>query len=115
MENIGIWEVALLLLVALIIFGPQKLPEMGRSLGRGMREFKDSLRGHTTAPNGTTNNETITAPPGAADTKTATAPSPPAQEALPPSEPLAAADSTAATSAAADSIAATIADSSIQR
>jgi len=43
--GIGIWEIAILLLVALLIFGPKRLPEMGRSLGRGMREFKDSISG----------------------------------------------------------------------
>jgi sec-independent protein translocase protein TatA len=43
--GIGIWEIAILLLVALLVFGPKRLPEMGRSLGRGMREFKESLGG----------------------------------------------------------------------
>jgi sec-independent protein translocase protein TatA len=43
--GIGVWEILILLLVALLIFGPRRLPEMGRSLGRGMREFKDSLTG----------------------------------------------------------------------
>jgi sec-independent protein translocase protein TatA len=33
------------LIVLLIVFGPKRLPEMGRSLGRGMREFKDSITG----------------------------------------------------------------------
>jgi sec-independent protein translocase protein TatA len=33
------------LLVALLIFGPKRLPEMGRSIGKGMREFKDSVTG----------------------------------------------------------------------
>jgi sec-independent protein translocase protein TatA len=36
-------ELILLLIVLLLIFGPKRLPEMGRSLGRGMREFKDSI------------------------------------------------------------------------
>jgi sec-independent protein translocase protein TatA len=40
---IGPWEIAILLVVALLVFGPKKLPEMGRSIGKGMREFKDSL------------------------------------------------------------------------
>jgi sec-independent protein translocase protein TatA len=40
------WELLILVLVALLIFGPKRLPEMGRSLGRGMREFKDSVTGH---------------------------------------------------------------------
>ena len=37
------WELAILLLFALLIFGPKKLPEMGRSMGKGMREFKESI------------------------------------------------------------------------
>jgi sec-independent protein translocase protein TatA len=47
MPNISIWEMLLLLLVLLLVFGPKRLPEMGRSLGRGMREFKDSVSGIT--------------------------------------------------------------------
>ena len=43
--GIGIWEILILLLVILLVFGPKRLPEMGRSLGRGMREFKDSIGG----------------------------------------------------------------------
>jgi sec-independent protein translocase protein TatA len=43
--GIGIWELLILLLVLLLVFGPKRLPEMGRSLGRGMREFKDSISG----------------------------------------------------------------------
>jgi sec-independent protein translocase protein TatA len=42
---IGFPELLLLGLVALLVFGPKRLPEMGRSLGRGMREFKDSVSG----------------------------------------------------------------------
>jgi sec-independent protein translocase protein TatA len=45
---IGVPELLILLLVVLLVFGPKKLPEMGRSLGRGMREFKSSVTGgHT--------------------------------------------------------------------
>ena len=43
--GIGIWEILILLLVILLVFGPKRLPEMGRSLGRGMREFKESISG----------------------------------------------------------------------
>ena len=43
--GIGIWEILILLLVVLLVFGPKRLPEMGRSLGKGMREFKDSISG----------------------------------------------------------------------
>ena len=42
---IGFPEIIVLLLVLLLIFGPKRLPEMGRSLGKGMREFKDSIGG----------------------------------------------------------------------
>jgi sec-independent protein translocase protein TatA len=45
MPGIGIWEMLLLGVVVLLVFGPKRLPEMGRSLGRGMREFKDSVSG----------------------------------------------------------------------
>jgi sec-independent protein translocase protein TatA len=42
---IGLPEILLLGLVVLLVFGPKRLPEMGRSMGRGMREFKDSISG----------------------------------------------------------------------
>ena len=42
---IGLPELLLLGLVVLVIFGPKRLPEMGRSMGRGFREFKDSVTG----------------------------------------------------------------------
>jgi sec-independent protein translocase protein TatA len=41
---IGPWEILILLVVILLVFGPKRLPEFGRSLGRGMREFKNSVR-----------------------------------------------------------------------
>ena len=47
MPNIGPWEIILLLLLALLLFGAKRLPEIGRSLGTGMREFKDSVTGAT--------------------------------------------------------------------
>jgi sec-independent protein translocase protein TatA len=45
MPNIGPLELAIVLIIALVIFGPKRLPDLGRSLGRGMREFKDSITG----------------------------------------------------------------------
>ncbi len=44
---IGPWELLLLLVIVLLVFGPKRLPEMGRSLGKGMREFKNSITEHT--------------------------------------------------------------------
>ena len=45
MPTIGPLEIAIVLLIVLLIFGPKRLPDLGRSLGRGMREFKDSVTG----------------------------------------------------------------------
>ena len=39
------WELLILALVVLLVFGPKRLPEMGRSLGKGMREFKSAITG----------------------------------------------------------------------
>ena len=44
-NGIGMTELIIVLVIALIVLGPKRLPEAGRSLGRGMREFKDSLSG----------------------------------------------------------------------
>jgi len=43
MANVGPLEIALVLLIALVVFGPKRLPELGKSMGRGIREFKGSL------------------------------------------------------------------------
>ena len=45
MPNIGFPEIIVLLVIALIVFGPKRLPELGRSLGRGIREFRSSVSG----------------------------------------------------------------------
>ena len=45
MPNIGPLELGILLLIVLIVFGPKRLPGLGRQLGSGMREFKDSITG----------------------------------------------------------------------
>ncbi len=45
MPNIGPLEIAIVLVIVLVIFGPKRLPDLGRSLGSGMREFKDSITG----------------------------------------------------------------------
>jgi len=42
--RIGLWEILLVLVVALIIFGPNKLPEMGRSIGNGLKEFRKATK-----------------------------------------------------------------------
>jgi sec-independent protein translocase protein TatA len=45
MAGIGIPELLIVLAVVLLIFGPKRLPQLGRQLGGGMREFKDSIQG----------------------------------------------------------------------
>ncbi len=45
MPNIGPLELAIVAIIALIIFGPKRLPELGKSLGDGLREFKSSVSG----------------------------------------------------------------------
>jgi len=45
MPNIGAPELLMILVVALIVFGPKKLPELGKSLGSGLREFRRSTQG----------------------------------------------------------------------
>jgi len=43
--NVGFPELIIVLVIALIVLGPKKLPDFGRSLGNGLREFKDSIGG----------------------------------------------------------------------
>lgn len=53
MPNIGPMELVVVLIIALVIIGPKKLPDVGRSMGRGMREFKGAISGdndHDEAP-----------------------------------------------------------------
>jgi sec-independent protein translocase protein TatA len=45
MPNVGPLELAIVLIIALVIFGPKRLPELGKSLGNGLREFKNSVSG----------------------------------------------------------------------
>ena len=71
MPNVGPLEIVGLLLLALLLFGAKRLPEIGRSLGRGMREFKESLSGkddddeRPELTESTTTTETPTPPPAA--------------------------------------------------
>jgi sec-independent protein translocase protein TatA len=64
MGNIGAPEIVLLLLVALLLFGAKRLPEIGRSLGTGMREFKDSVTGTSSPTETTTKSWSIRSCPG---------------------------------------------------
>jgi sec-independent protein translocase protein TatA len=45
MPNVGPLELIVVLIIALVIFGPKRLPELGRSMGKGIREFRGSISG----------------------------------------------------------------------
>jgi sec-independent protein translocase protein TatA len=45
MPNIGPMEIAIVLVIALLVLGPKRLPDAGKSLGRGFREFKGAISG----------------------------------------------------------------------
>jgi sec-independent protein translocase protein TatA len=88
MPNIGPLELVILLVIVLVIFGPKRLPGLGRSLGSGMREFKDSITGESKQPAQPTLNQAAqppAAPPPPA--AAAPAPAPPAAAQTPPAAP----------------------------
>jgi sec-independent protein translocase protein TatA len=64
-------EILIILVVLLLLFGAKRLPEMGRSLGKGMREFKDAVTGNDEPP---AQPEQLSAPPTPAPTPTAPQP-----------------------------------------
>jgi sec-independent protein translocase protein TatA len=72
MGEIGIEKILLLLLIILLLFGAKRLPEFGRSLGKGIREFKGSLSGVKEAINEAPQQDQVNA--GRADTTNTTAP-----------------------------------------
>ena len=70
--GISLPELIILLLVLLLVFGAKRLPEMGRSLGKGMREFKDSVSGIEETFSTTTTTTTTTPPPTRVELPSAT-------------------------------------------
>jgi sec-independent protein translocase protein TatA len=80
-------HIAFLVVILLLVFGARRLPEIGRSLGSGMREFKDSITGESKQPTLTQavqQPEPTPAPPAAAQAPPAAAPAPPAQSPVEP-------------------------------
>ena len=79
MPNVGPLELIVVLVIALVVLGPKRLPEVGRSLGRGIREFKESLN---TDP-GDDDDVDVEEPPKAVTTTAAAAPVAPSETAEP--------------------------------
>lgn len=85
MPNVGPLELAVVLIIALIVLGPKRLPEVGRSLGNGIREFKDSLTmDHSDDDH--LDVEDVEEPPKALAASAATAPAAPPAEAAEPAD-----------------------------
>lgn len=72
---IGPLELAIILLIVIVIFGPKRLPGIGRSLGEGMREFKDSVTGKSAEQQKLSSAETTPEEKTTAPSETTTAPS----------------------------------------
>jgi sec-independent protein translocase protein TatA len=82
-------HIAVLVVILLLVFGAKRLPEMGRSIGSGMREFKDSISGDSTPTlTQTTQQPQATAQPAPAQAPAVSPPAPADQSvAAPPAEP----------------------------
>ncbi len=52
MPNIGPMEIIIVLVIALVVFGPKRLPELGKSVGKGIREFRGSVTGEEKTESG---------------------------------------------------------------
>jgi sec-independent protein translocase protein TatA len=79
MPNVGPLELAVVLIIALLVLGPKRLPEVGRSLGNGIREFKDSLTNeHRDDDDDDLEAEDVEQPPRALTAAASTAPASPA-------------------------------------
>ena len=81
MGPIGIPELIIVLVILLVIFGPKRLPGLGRSLGSGMREFKDSISGDSKADDDAEDRRALEPAPAATTTPVTTTPATTATEA----------------------------------
>jgi sec-independent protein translocase protein TatA len=78
MPNIGPMEIIVVLIIALVVFGPKRLPELGKSLGRGIQEFKGTVSGEKTE---------TTEPAAIEPSPVAVAPTSPTTESVPVAKP----------------------------
>lgn len=86
MPNVGPLEIAIVLVIVLLIFGPKRLPGLGKQLGTGLREFKDSISGMSARDDERPEPEPAPAPELAAAPEPAAAEAPPAADAPPAAE-----------------------------
>jgi sec-independent protein translocase protein TatA len=89
MPTPGPLEIVIVLVIVLLIFGPKRLPDLGRSLGRGMREFKESVTGKDRDDDGPaelTRSEAAPAQPAPAEPAAAPGEHAPAEPAAAPAE-----------------------------
>ena len=84
MAGIGIPELIIVLVILLVVFGPKRLPGIGRSLGSGMREFKDSVTGNSKDDD---DRPSLPAATSQSTQTTSPAPEPVAAPTPPPAEP----------------------------
>ncbi len=75
MPGIGLPELIIVLVILLVIFGPKRLPGLGRSLGSGMREFKDSISGKGGSDDDDDEHPALAAGPATSATSATSAPS----------------------------------------
>ena len=74
MGPIGIPELVIVIVILLVIFGPKRLPGLGRSLGSGMREFKDSITGDSKGDDDVEDRRALEPAPAATTTPVTTTP-----------------------------------------
>lgn len=77
MPNVGPLELVVVMVIALLVLGPKRLPEVGRSLGKGIREFKDSMSGLGMDDDDDDDDDVRETDPKPLATAAATAPAPP--------------------------------------
>ena len=87
MPNVGPLEIIIVLLILLVIFGPKRIPELGRSVGQGMRNFKQSVTGRDRGEDGRGAEESRAIAPGT--TEPTAPPAPPADREAAAREPAA--------------------------
>ncbi len=76
MGNLGVWEILLIMVVVLLVFGAKRLPEVGSSIGKGIREFKRSVTDTSDAIMGPDDQQRSNLPPRQMDGTTQSAPPP---------------------------------------